>query len=176
MLAKHLTGKFRIALQESVTRDSARRLEAEIKERNAAIERLEQTIAEQDAQIAALQQSLDQAQFQTGILEQSYGTQLDEARERADRAEQSVTEQREQLEELEADNKVLSRELDGVRARLDSILPQDTATVDELLAGLGSAGGRRPFSDPDDQVEAPADPKSHKEMLPADVMFAARRK
>ncbi len=175
MLGKYLKGTGHANPASDVSSDEARELRAAIEERDAAIERLEQTISELTAQTGTLQRSLDDAEFKTGILKQSYSTQLCEARERAEAAEQSITDQQTRIEELEADHKALNRELAGARARLDSIYP-DEASIDELLDSFSMRQARTRAPRSDDLVDEPADQELPEEMLAPDVMFAGKRK
>lgn len=176
MLSKHLTGKFRAVAAASVAVDKTRRMRALIQARHSEIERLEQTITEQDAKIAGLKAELREAEFKAGVLEQSYATQLEEARSRAAAAEEALEAQHVHVAELESAHQTLTREFGHVKARLDSIFPDDGLTVDELLENFSTSARRSFAEDPDAQVDAPPDPRLLEEMLPVDVMFTRKRK
>jgi chromosome segregation ATPase len=175
VLTKYLTSKGRAEMAGTVSSDQARKLRAAIEERDAAIARLEQTISEQKAHIETLEHTLEQARFRTKIVEQSYSTQLREARERAVAAEQSITDLRSRIEELEADHKELDRELAGARARRESFGP-DAASVDEFLESSSMPQEQTRLHDSDDVVDESVDPQMLEEMLAPDVMFAGKSK
>ena len=163
MLSKSLTGSFRVvaAARDAVRAagDKSKKLQAAIKARDDEIERLEEVLAEEKAKIADLKSVAKQAEFQNEVLETSYAKQLEEARARADEAEQTVADQQAQLTEFEKANHMLTRELDSARARLDMICPDDGATIDELLTSFAKPKTQTIAADKDSQVELAAEPQ-----------------
>ena len=175
MLTKRSTGDHSEEPDRSPT-EELRKLTAAIEERDATIATLERTLAEERAHIETLRDALERAKFQTRILEQSYSTQLGEARERAAAAEQAITQQQVRIAELEASHKRVDRELADVRARLDSLGPKDTASIDELLAAFSVPREQPRVRDSADEADTPTDAQLLEEMLAPEVMFAAKGK
>ena len=170
MLTKYLPGKKRSEAQEAASGGQYEHFIVALQERDEKISRLEQTVHDQNARIEALAQALEQAEFRAETLERSYATQLREARERTAVDEQSIAAQQSRIDELEADQKKISRDLQRARARLEPFGP-DPASIDELLEGPMPES--QPITDDMvDAVDASVDSQTPEEMLSPDVVFA----
>ena len=144
-----------------------------LEERDAAIARLEQTLTEQQAHVAALQDALERAKFQARILEQSYSTQLGAAGKRAAASERLAADQRTRITELEACGEKLAKELAEARP-VHEPLEREAESIDEMLASFAVARERPLLHDRDGVVDPPAVAQAVGEMLPPEVMFAAK--
>jgi chromosome segregation ATPase len=175
VLTKTLTGKFKaVAAAHAAVRaagDRTKKLQAVIEARDAEIGRLEELLSEEKASVAELRGELKQSEFQNGVLDTSYAKQLEEARVRAEKAEQTVEEQQARIDELEKAHHMLERELDSARARLDMIAPDDGASIDDLLATFSQPKDQTIAADKAAHVETIVEAQSSEEMLAPDVMF-----
>jgi FtsZ-binding cell division protein ZapB len=150
-------------LKDQINRIKAPNVESPVPdERDEVIEKLEAALGEQRDNAAALQSSVDELDFKNSTLETSYSKQLNDARERAEAAENALTELQAELDGVgggedilatlattRADLEVITAERDRLRARLrdpvgeqsssceeefaDSALDIDAFSVDELL-------------------------------------------
>jgi hypothetical protein len=109
---------------------------------NPDVARLERVLAEERERSASLLREVKELKFRTEILERSYAKQLEDARQRAVAAEQSLTEQRTRNAELDT-------------ARADAIqLLTDTKTEIDRLAKERDQFRRQQSSRDGFQVEA----------------------
>lgn len=174
MISKRLTRKWRRAVAGDAA-DRSPELRAEIAERDAAIKSLEEKISEQNLRIEELSAALKDSEFKAGILEQSYAKQLTQARERAEAAEQSVTDQQDAVDELEKRAKSLSSELQDAKSRLDMFGPE-AGSIDEMLESFSKPKEQSGIHRADDIVDAPFDSENTDELIAPELMLAAKRK
>ena len=165
--------RLRAESAEGVSGDKSRRLAAELRIRDREIERLKGVIADKDNEIETFRQELRQAGFRYETLERSYSTQLEKARERADCAERSLIEQKEQFAELETSHKMLRRDFDAARSRLDMFGPE-AASIDEILAASAPKAEPVERIEPSEPAELTDTSESLCEMLDPGVMFARK--
>lgn len=90
-------------------------------ERDAEIDRLNRAVAEERQHAAELRRTVDELRFKMDILERSYSKQLDDARLRAETAEQKTNE-----------HGVRLAELDGARNDAIELLTETKAELDRL--------------------------------------------
>jgi hypothetical protein len=111
-------------MSDDTTRDAidskhaAREAEAR---RDARIEQLERTLADEREHSASLRSSVNELRFQMDILEKSYAKQLEDARARADAADQRADDQQARIAEL-----------DGARQDAIQLLTEAKAEIDRL--------------------------------------------
>jgi len=116
-------------------------------ERDAVIEQLEVALAEERDNTAALQSAVDELGFQNTTLETSYSTQLNDARERTEAAEDALAKLQAQLDEVgggedilatlaaaRADLEVITAERDRLRARLRNPVGEQSSSCEEEFA------------------------------------------
>lgn len=126
-------------------------MSAELKEPAArkapddAIERLERAITDEREHSAGLRATVDELRFKAEILERSYAKQLEDARRRADSAEQALTEQRARNAELDAAREDAVQLLTEAKAELDRLAHERDRFRRQLASrsgwGLDEAGG-----------------------------------
>lgn len=90
-------------------------------ERDATIQRLERAIADERQHSAELRRSAEELRFKMDILERSYSKQLEDARSRAESAEQKLSE-----------HGIRIAELDGARNDAIELLTEAKAELDRL--------------------------------------------
>jgi len=89
--------------------------------RDARIEHLEQALAEAQQRSAELQGEANELRFRTGVLEKSYAKQLVDARQRAEQAEQALTECRARLSELDELQGQAAKSIAHARGELERV-------------------------------------------------------
>jgi hypothetical protein len=111
-------------MSDDTTRDTidSKRAAREAEARHdARIEQLERTLADEREHSASLRSSVNELRFQIEILEKSYAKQLEDARARADAADQRADEQQ-----------VRIAELDGARQDAIQLLTEAKTEIDRL--------------------------------------------
>jgi DNA repair exonuclease SbcCD ATPase subunit len=101
--------------------ETAREAQAARAERDAEIDRLNRAVAEERQHAAELRRTVDELRFKMDILERSYSKQLEDARLRAESAEQKT-----------AEHGVRLAELDGARNDAIELLTEAKAELDRL--------------------------------------------
>lgn len=105
-------------------------------ERDTIIERLERALAEECEHTATLRKRVEDLRFKAGILETSYTTQLEDARQRADKAEGELADLRNRMVTLESAHEDAMRLLAEARAELDRAPAQPDRLRKALAASV----------------------------------------
>lgn len=105
-------------------------------ERDTIIERLERALAEEREHTATLRKRVEDLRFKAGILETSYTTQLEDARQRADKAEGELADLRNRMVTLESAHEDAMRLLAEARAELDRAPAQPDRLRKALAASV----------------------------------------
>jgi hypothetical protein len=100
--------------------------------RDARIEHLEQALAEEQQRSAELQGETNELKFRTEVLDKSYAKQLQDARQRAEQTEQSLTACRARLSELDELQGQAAKSIADTRSELECV----TAERDRLRRAL----------------------------------------
>jgi chromosome segregation ATPase len=101
--------------------ETAHEAQAARAERDAEVDRLNRAVAEERHHSAELRRTVDELRFKMDILERSYSKQLEDARVRAEEAEQRT-----------AEHGVRLAELDGARNDAIELLTEAKAELDRL--------------------------------------------
>jgi TolA-binding protein len=101
----------------------------EVDERDEAISRLEREIEAERDNAVALRKTIDEQQFRIDVLEQSYSKQLDDARDRAEKAESALEAEKARSAELETLRDTLTAERDTAQRDLKRMTGREHASV-----------------------------------------------
>lgn len=185
------------------TIDSKRAARETEARRHAQIEQLERTLADEREHSASLRSSVNELKFQMEILEKSYSKQLEDARARADAADQRADGQQARLAELDAARQDAIQLLTEAKAEIDrlsnrqkqrsdpsagrsdcsaSVVDEadelsDESTINMLLDDTKWVRDREPDEAAKHQAEAEAraaEEADQKEMISPDLVFTAR--
>jgi chromosome segregation ATPase len=104
---------------------------------DAKIEQLERTLADEREHSASLRSSVNELRFQIEILEKSYSKQLEDARLRADAAEQRADEQQIRVAELDGARQDAIQLLTEAKAEIDRLSSQREQRNDPAVAPKG---------------------------------------
>ena len=108
-------------------------------ERDTLIERLERALAEEREHTETLRKSVEDLRFKAAILETSYTTQLEDARQRADKAEGELADLRNRMVTLESAHEDAMQLLAEARAELDRA-PDQRGRLRKALLQIDSNG------------------------------------
>jgi DNA repair exonuclease SbcCD ATPase subunit len=108
--------------------------------RDAKIERLERELTAEQEHTAKLRSNVDELHFKIEILEKSYSKQLQDARQRAEQAEQGLAEQKARVGEIDGAKQTTAQSLSEAKAELERV----TAERDRLRRALDPATPRHP--------------------------------
>jgi len=169
--------------------------------RDAQIEQLERTLADEREHSASLRSSVNELRFQIEILEKSYSKQLEDARARADAADQRADEQQARLAELDSARQDAIQLLTEAKAEIDRLSNRqkqhtdpsagrsdwparvvddessDEGTINTLLDDAKWVRDREPDEAAKQQADAEAraaDEAAQEEMISPDLVFTAR--
>jgi TolA-binding protein len=119
-------------------------------ERDETIARLEREIEAELDNAVGLRKTIDEQQFRIEVLEQSYSKQLDDARDRAERAESALEAEKTRAAELETLRDTLTVERDAAQRDLKRMTGRERASVTFGPPAASSvAVPDAPQSDPD---------------------------
>ncbi len=160
-------------------------------ERDKTIERLERELAEEAEHTAGLRKSIDELRFQTQTLETSYAKQLEDARNRIEKAEHAIEAEKARTAEIEKERDEALQELREAQGRIERLSAGadlmasmnsgpaigtrgggDETSIDALLADASAAPDsekEEPPEQPSAEFEEPAE-----DMLSPDLVFAPK--
>lgn len=113
---------------------------AESDPRDSRIEQLERELSEEQENAAQLRRTVDELNFKIEILEKSYSTQLKDARERAEKAEQALADHKSRLGELDGNQQQAAKSLADLKVALERV----TAERDRLRRAVDPAAPKHP--------------------------------